>query len=196
VTSPLVGLVTEGPKALAGLFSPLGQEVADQIYGKQLYTNLGYRVKGSAAENPNPDLETRGRIALNHMLSTNFIYREGAKLRFGGKTQGDDTLAWGPRPLNYKTPQAQARERQRRAARGSGAQQVKQDLLPLVLPKPDTTRDIIAAQERRAHQRITVPSRKRRRGKGGVDWSSVDWSKAHSGGTGIDWSSVDWSKAR
>jgi hypothetical protein len=149
VTNQFVNVTTEGPASLGGLLSPAVQGITDQLYGRSLYSGRGFKVEGSAEENPNPSVGTRARIAAGDLLSTAFPYREAVKLTQGEQQQGDDSLLFSPRPTVYKTPQAQGSADERAAQRGSGTQQVLRDLAPLVIPKPDTSRDTVAARRRK-----------------------------------------------
>lgn len=145
VTSPLTNAIEEGPKAFAGVASPMVQAIADQIYGQSVFSGRRFRVGGSAAENPRPDAVTRARIMLNQLLSIAYPYREAHKVLNEG-TQGDDSLLWDPRPLKYKTADALRRERERRVQRGAQLEQLLQDTFPLAFPKPDNSRKIAASR--------------------------------------------------
>lgn len=153
VTNPIVDVVQYGPKELAGLASPIVQAAVDQIYARSSFTGRGYQVHGSAEENPNPDLLTRGRIFGNQLLSGTFPYRELSAITQPG-TQGSDTFLFSPRPLKYKTAGPQAQEAQRRANRPSTLERLKADLVPLAFSKPDASTEALIGR-----RGISTPTR-------------------------------------
>lgn len=159
VTSPITEAVQTGPKAFGGLLSPMLQAIEDQRYARSSFTGRGFRVQGSAEENPNPNIGSRARIFTNDLLSAAFPYREAVKLTQRG-THGDDTLLGSPRPIRYKTAGPQAQEAERRRILPSPGEQLRSDLAPLVFPKQDTTEAFL---ERHPPSDRTAPSRPRSR---------------------------------
>jgi hypothetical protein len=142
VSTPFTDVSTEGVKSFGSFMSPLVQNLADQLYGKRLYTGQPLRVHGSAEQQKSIDAGTRGRILLNDALSQILPYRALSQATQRG-TQGDDALLFSPRPIKYKTAAAQAKEKQRQASRAGGLQALLQQLEPF-LPRPDTTRQTVA----------------------------------------------------
>lgn len=141
VTSPLTGLVSEGPKAALGLTSPLFQAVSDQVYGGVGFEGgRGFKVGGSAEENRNPDAVTRGRIFLGQTSGALFPVRLAEQLTQGGGRQGDDTLLFSQRPIQYKSAEAIARNEERISRHGSKTSILLQQIIPF-LPRPDYSRD-------------------------------------------------------
>ncbi len=167
VTSPLTDVVTEGPKALAGLTSPIVQAAFDQIYGGVVFEGgRGFKVGGSASENRNPGGVDRGRIVLGQLLSAAFPYRFAEGLRSGGARMGDDSLLWDMRPIVYKSAAARARNEQRVADTPGALQQLLQQVFPLFVPKPDHTRESLEAMGRAGGSRaLPGPAPRQERGE-------------------------------
>src|SRR5690606_22242153 len=60
---------------------------------------------------------------------------------------------WDPRPIEYKTPRARARDAERIRRRQRGLEALLHQIVPFV-PKPDHTRDTVRnIQEREGHER-------------------------------------------
>jgi hypothetical protein len=161
VTNPLVGVSTEGVKALGGFMSPALQSAFDQLYGRRLYTGQGFRVHGAATEAKSIDPATRARIVAQDFLSTIFPYRVAQQATQKG-TQGDEAMLGLPAPIHFKGQAAQAREAQRRSTQGNFLQTILRQFEPFA-PRPDTSQAAVKA--------ISAQQRKRRGGKGG---SSID----------------------
>lgn len=141
VTNPLVEVATKGPRALAGLTSPLTLVASNQVYSTNLFTNRPFRVGGSAKERR--DLPAfslaRLRIGADQAASAAFPYRAAKDFFWGDKTQSDDVVfPFHQAPIRYKTEEAQADERRRRRARGTGPDRLLQSVEPFV-PRPDET---------------------------------------------------------
>jgi hypothetical protein len=198
VLNPVVDVATEGPRALGGFVSPVANIVSDQIYNRSLFTGRDFRVKGSASYAKNEALTggVRARIALDDALSIAYPYRLAKKTGIPGieppqiGTQGDDALLFSPRPLRYKTREAQEKERHRRALKSSPGRQALEDSFPLGFPKPDDTRRIVRErQEERSPKRsatggqapgwgphlLDEPRRPQRPARGTVAAPSSDW---------------------
>lgn len=167
LTNPIVSVIEEGPKALGGLVSPLAQGIIDQISGEHTYSGQPYRGHGSAETGSAEDLDARVRIAVRDLLKTSWAYREGEKLSTKGETQTDDALLGSPRPIQYRSAEAIAREESKREAAGSPLEQILHDAVPW-LPKVDTTRDTVAKLRREKGlppRSTSTPARGRRTGR-------------------------------
>jgi hypothetical protein len=64
-------------------------------------------------------------------------YRDAHKIAHPGR-QGDDSLLFAPRPIEYRTPGSRAKEAQRRADLPPAGRQVLEDAVPLAVPQADT----------------------------------------------------------
>jgi hypothetical protein len=156
VTSPMVSALESGPRALTGLVSPMLVAALDQMADESHFTGIPYRVRGSTAgvgTQGGPKLPffsaDRGRIFTDDMLSIYSPYRLGKLLSQTG-TQGDDSLLFSPRPLDYSRSDAIAREQQRREAQGDTFDKLSTFLAPYAFPKKDTTPEIVKRRQQEA----------------------------------------------
>ena len=137
VSGPLTDAVTEGPKAAAGLVSPLAQSAFNIIANKNVGAGRPLQVKGSAEQPRSIDLVTGAKIAANDFVTSTFPGRLVMAQQKG--TQGDDALPGLPARIKYKTEDARLRDAQRQRDRPS----LKQTLFPLNVARVDTTQDFL-----------------------------------------------------
>ena len=142
VTTPLTEALSDRPKALLGLSSPVVAAALDQVFGGVGFLGgRGFRVRGSARENRNPEAEERLRIVVDDVLSSVFPYRAANQFFHGKKgVLGDDSLLWDPRPLEYRTPKARARNQQRIERSKDGPASLLEQFVPFI-PRPDFSRE-------------------------------------------------------
>ena len=134
VSGPITEAVTEGPKAVAGLMSPLAQSAFNIVANKNVGAGRPLQVKGSAQQQRSIDAVTGARVAGKSIVSSTLPGRIGLGVISGGKTMGDDFST-----IKYKTEDARARDAQRQRDRPS----LKQTLSPLTVARADTTQDFL-----------------------------------------------------
>jgi hypothetical protein len=161
ISSPLVNVLSGGPKELPGLLSPALESIMNVAYGQ---TPLGEPVQRNALS------------IVNDLLSLSYPERVAAAAQLGLGPQQSDSVPWlHERPKAYKAKATQEYEAAKTKARGP----LKQYLLGTTLglyPKPDDAQVIAANQILKAQQATQAKAnaaKKAAKGKSGTSiWGS------------------------
>jgi hypothetical protein len=151
--NPFLGPITEffnhPLKQLPGMLSPVLQSIADLSYGKSSFLGRTLNVKGKVTKaGTNPDIGPGEavRYVTRNVGNSIFPVRFADNIINPGQ-QGDDSLPiLGDRPILPTSPGQAAKAKTQLEAKGSKGERAKQMLLPLVVPKPDTTSRSVASR--------------------------------------------------
>ncbi len=150
LSSVATDVVTEGPGAAFGLVSPLVQAAADVVANKNIGQHRPLRIHGSAEEPRSLKPVDIARVFGNQLASSTLPGRYAVAHQKG--TPGDDALPFSPRPIRYKTIQAQSKD----IKRGLNKQTPTQALFPLFAPRADTTQGVASDAQTAKALGVTV----------------------------------------
>lgn len=104
--NPLMNAVSEAEtfRTLAGVLPPYWHWLISQVAAEDTFTGRDWRVKGESQPRRFLDysLDERARILAADVLSMFYPYRTAMEMATKGAAQGDDSLIFDQRPINYK----------------------------------------------------------------------------------------------
>jgi hypothetical protein len=181
--NPVLNVLTQttSPRQLLGILPPYYGMLASQAFLQDPYTGQQFRVLGESMPRRFlgvPAVE-RLRIAAEQGARLFFPYRVAEEYRYKGATQGADTLLIDPRPIKYRSAEAQAQEaRQRRQYEAKTPLRIAGEELAPWWPHP-------AAETIRLSKYIEAQKRRERRAlHPGPERPEVPWSTGGGGSAG------------